>query len=180
MRPWIGREEQLVCSLHVDRVSLCFVLHVVGTVAAFMVMLSSAWCRARLACVPSWYVESTAEAHVPVVVILVWVWRSHCSCWRSLLSIAGWRLSIVGWRLLCECQRSCVATASSSATSSATLTSSSPSSSASSASWLSLLRWEGGSKEVWETWWCPSWSWGRNGRVRRGWGGCGLWGPHVW
>ena len=172
MRPWIGREEQLVRSLHVDRVSLCLVLRVVGAVASFMVMLSLAWCRARLACVPTWHVESTAEAHVPIVVMLVWVWSSHCSCWRRLLSIVGWRLS-------CECQCSRVCAASSSTTSSATLASSSPSSSTSSASWLSLLRWEGGPKEVWETWWCPSWSWGRNGRVRRGRGGRGLWGPHV-
>ena len=95
-RPWIGWVERLARLFHVNFVPRILVLQVVGAVTTFMMMLPAAWRRARLVCMPPWYVKSTAEAHVPVVVILVWGWHSHYSCWRSLLSI-------VGWRLPCEC-----------------------------------------------------------------------------
>ena len=95
VRPWIGWEESLAGSPHSHSVSHHVVLQVVGVVVPFMMVFLVAWYRAGLPCVPPWYVESTAEAHVPIAVVLV---RVRCSFWSSLLSRSG------RW-MLCECQR---------------------------------------------------------------------------
>ena len=142
VRPWIGWEESLSGFPHARSVSLCLVLQVVGVVAPFMMVFLVACHEAGLACVPPWYIKSTAEELVPIVVVLVRVW---CRCWLSLLSRSG------RW-MLCECQRPRVAATSSSTA----LTPPPPASSVSPASWLRLLRYNGGSEEVWESCRSPS------------------------
>ena len=78
VRPWIGWEKSLGGFPRARYVSLCLVLQIVGAIAPFMMVFLAAWHGAGLACVPPWHVKSTAEAHVPIVVVLVLVRRS---CW---------------------------------------------------------------------------------------------------
>ena len=69
--PWIEWEESLAHFLHVYFLPQILVLQVVVVVATVTMVLPAAWLGAGLACVPPWHVESTAEAHVPIVVVLV-------------------------------------------------------------------------------------------------------------
>ena len=72
---------------HVNYLPRRLVLQVAGVVAPFVMVFPLACCRASLVCVPPWHVETTADANVPIVVILVLArcylvsFLGLCSCW---------------------------------------------------------------------------------------------------